>query len=443
MSAHRDTGRDAGGADEALSHSWASGTGPGLASTAADNDPSGIATYSLAGSQYGYGMLATSVLSYPFVVALQLVAAHIAAVTGRGLTENLRAHDAKPVLYFVVARFLLANLFNIVGNVMAMGVGMQLLFHGDAMLWAAVSALLSIALQWFVHYQRYARVVQWLAFGLFAYAIVLGIDDTPWGLVAMRSFVPHLEWSKASLEMLLAVLGTTISPYLLFSQAEQEVDEMHGRIAQRPAAEADAIRERHLRKTRRDIVLRTACSNAAAWVMLAATATTLHASGLSVSTLSNAAGALDPLAGSVAPEVLGLLLLGTALLALPPLAGSAANAAVSAFGLPHGAARDRRIGQLLLALMVAGLIAAVSLLAFHFEPLHVLYLSAVFNGATVAPVIVLIAQLSVKPPVVGELRAHWALRAGTWLAAAGISLVLFAWFASEVLSWSEVRGVHL
>jgi Mn2+/Fe2+ NRAMP family transporter len=433
MSAHRDSGRDAGGADEALSHSWASGTGPGLASMAADNDPSGIATYSLAGSQYGYGMLATSALSYPFVVALQLVAAHIAAVTGHGLTENLRAHDAKPVLYFVVARFLLANLFNIVGNIMAMGVGMQLLFRGDAMVWAAVSALLSIALQWFVHYQRYARIVQWLAIGIFAYAIVLGIEDTPWDVVAMRSFVPHLEWSKAFLEMLLAVLGTTISPYLLFSQAEQEVQEMHASIAQQPPAKADAIRARHLRRMRKDIVIRTACSNAGAWVMLAATATTLHAAGLCVSTLASAAGALDPLAGPVAPQLLGLLLIGTALLALPPLAGSAANAAVSAFGLPHGVERDRRIGYVLVALMAVGMVAAVLLLGFHFEPIRILYLSAVFNGATVAPVILLIAQLSAKPPVVGELRAHWALRAGSWLGAAGMGAVLCAWLASEVL----------
>lgn len=435
MSAHRDTGSDARGADPIPAHSWAAGSGPGLASTAADNDPSGIATYSLAAAQYGYGMLATSVLSYPFVVALQLVSAHIAAVTGRGLTENLRAHDARPVLYFVVARFLLANLLNIAGNIMAMGVGMQLLFSGDVILWAVLATVVSLGLQWFVPYPRYARIVQWLAAALLAYVGVMWAADTPWSLVAMRSFVPQLELSKHYLEMLLAVLGTTISPYLLFSQAEQEVQELHDRIERRPAPEADAIRDGHLRKTRKDIVIRTACSNAAAWFMLAAAAKTLHAAGSSVPTLASAAHALDPVAGRFAPQVLGLLLIGTALLALPPLAGSAANAAVSAFDVPHGAVRDRRIAHVLLALMAVGLLAAVLLSAFHFEPLPILYLSAVFNGATVAPVIVLIVQLSVKQPAVGELHAHWTLRAGTWLAAAAMTVVLVAWLASEALSY--------
>jgi Mn2+/Fe2+ NRAMP family transporter len=434
MSVRRDTESGARSADQTPAHSWAAGTGPGLASTAADNDPSGIATYALAGAQYGYSMLAASVLSYPFIVALQLVSAHIAAATGCGLTENLRTHDSRVVLYFAVARFLAANLLNIVGNIMAMGIGMQLLFHGDAVVWAISATLLSVALQWFVHYERYARVVQWLAVGLFVYAAVLAVAHTPWHLVALRSFVPRFESSKAFLEMLLAVLGTTISPYLLFSQAEQEVQELQARAARRPPAEANAIRERHLRETRSDIVIRTACSNAAAWFMLAATAATVHAANRSVQTLSSAAGALQPLAGRFAPHMFGLLLIGTALLALPPLAGSAANATASAFGLQHGAMRDRRIAQVLLGLMAVGLLAAVLLLALHVEPIRTLYLSAVFNGATVAPIIVLIALLSAKPPVVGELRAHWTLRAGTWLAAAGMSLVLFAWFAAEILS---------
>jgi Mn2+/Fe2+ NRAMP family transporter len=215
-----DAGNDLRSDYRTPSHSWAAGTGPGLASTAADNDPSGIATYSLAAAQWGYGMLAASVLSYPFVVALQLVSAHIAAVTGHGLTENLRAHDARPVLYFVVARFLLANLLNIVANIMAMGTGMYLICSGHPMLWAVLATLVSAMLQWFVRYERYARVIQWLSVGLFVYAGAVWVAHTPWDLALLRSFVPRLEWSKDFLEMLLAVLGTTISPYLLFSQAE-------------------------------------------------------------------------------------------------------------------------------------------------------------------------------------------------------------------------------
>lgn len=435
MPALRDTGSDIDNVYQTPSHSWAAGTGPGLASTAADNDPGGIATYSLAGAQWGYSMVATSVLSYPFVVALQLVSVHIAAVTGHGLTENLRAHDARVILYFVVARFLLANLLNIAGNVMAMGIGVQLLGAGHPLLWAVIAGLVSAGLQWYVPYKRYARVVQWLAVGLFVYVGVVWAAHPAWNVVVLRSFVPHVEWSKDFLEMLLAVLGTTVSPYLLFSQAEQEVQELHSRIAQRPRQEADAIRQCHLRRMRRDVVIRTACSNGAAWVVLTATAATLHAGGSSIQTLAEAQRVLSPLAGRFAPAVLGLLLIGTALLALPPLAGSAANAAVSAFGLPHGVVRDRRIAYGVLGLMIVGVVAAVSLMAFHFEPIHILYLSAVFNGATVAPIIVMIVQLSTKRPVVGELRTHWTLRAGTWIAAAATSLVLGAWLVREAQSY--------
>ncbi|MCC8402305.1 divalent metal cation transporter [Paraburkholderia sp. MMS20-SJTN17] len=407
---------------------------PGLASSAADNDPSGIATYSLAGAQYGYDMLAAIVLSYPFLVALQLVSARIAAVTGRGLTGNLRKHESRPVLYFAVARFLLANLFNIVANIVAMGIGVRLLCRGPVVLWAVLATLLSIGLQWFVPYPRYARIVQWLATGLFLYAAVLLVVDTPWKLVALRSFMPRLTASKDSLEMLLAVLGTTVSPYLLFSQAEQEVEELHGRIEHCPAPEAAAIRERHLRKTRKNILIHTACSNGTAWFMLAATATTLHASGRPMLTLEDAALALDPVAGHFAGEALGLLLIGSALLALPLLAGSAANSAVSAFGGPHGEQRDRRIAQTLLALMAAGLLAAALLLVLHLDPVRILYWSAVFNGATVSPVIVLITMLSSKSLAAGEIRAHWTLRACSWLAAAAMSILVLAWLTSEIFS---------
>jgi Mn2+/Fe2+ NRAMP family transporter len=415
-------------------HSWAANLGAGLATTGSDNDPSGIATYSLAGAQFGYDMLWTCVLTYPSMVALQLVSAHIAALTGKGLTENLREREAPPFFYLVVARFTLANTLNIATNMVAMGVAARLLWSGSAVLFTVSGGMASVALQWFFPYARYAAVLKWLTVILFAYVGVVIVTEVPWASIAARSLIPQFEWSRAFLGMLLAVLGTTLSPYLLFAQAEQEVEALHEQAATRTAAGATRMRERHFRKTRIQTSLRTAYSNAIAFFIIVAAAGTLHVAGAPILTVSDAAHVLSPLAHRFAPQVLGLALIGTALLALPPLAGSAAHAAASGFGWPRGASRDRRISLTLVALMVLGMAAAVSLLALHVEPVHILYWSALFNGTTVTPIMVLLILFGAAKPVVGEMRAHWALRSLCWLATGSMGAILVAWLTCEVLA---------
>ncbi|MFC6947154.1 NRAMP family divalent metal transporter [Paraburkholderia dipogonis] len=226
-------------------HSWATHVGPGLVSTATDNDPSGVMTYSLAGAQFGYDMLWMCALSYPSMVAFQLVAARIAAQTGKGLTLNMREHYSRLLFYVAVMRFLVANVFNIAADVIAMGVGAQLLWRGSVPLFAAIFGVLSIALQWFVPYARYARILKWLAACLFAYVGVTLISESSWPTLALRAVAPRITWSVDYFTMLLAVLGTTISPYLLFAQAEQQIEEQPPQ-----AVGADGARSnRQLKKT--------------------------------------------------------------------------------------------------------------------------------------------------------------------------------------------------
>jgi Mn2+/Fe2+ NRAMP family transporter len=403
-------------------HSWAADVGPGLVTTASDNDPSGLATYTLAGAWYGFDLLWVCVLTYPSTVALQLIGSRVAAITGRGLTVNMREHYSPLFFYFAVARFLIANTFNITVDVLAMGIALRV-FCGGSLAWLTlVSGCASLVLQWHVPYARYAQVLKWLTFAMFAYVGVVLIVEVPWQTVAIRSFVPRVVWNEGYVTMLIAVLGTTVSPYLLFAQAEQEAQDVEdGEPARREAL------DRKMSKARRDTLLRTALSNAVAICVMIAAAATLHLlqrtpAGQTV----QMAAVLEPLTHGYAGHVLALALFGSASLALPPLAGSAAHAVASSFQWRRGEQRDRRIAWLLAAIMAVGMAAAVTLAAYRVEPVTALYWSAIVNGMTVTPVLVLLVLLSSRREAVGDLAAHWSLRALSWFATIATAAVLVA-----------------
>ncbi|MFL9963393.1 Nramp family divalent metal transporter [Paraburkholderia sediminicola] len=410
-------------------HSWAADIGPGVVTMAADNDPAGIATYSLAGAQFGYDMLWSCVLSYPSIVALQLVSARIAVLTGNGLTTNMREHYSRLWFFLAVGRFLIANTFNIAADVVAMGVGAHLLWLGSIPGSATFFLILSIALQWFVPYAKYARVLRWLALSLFAYVGVDIVLHLPWTRLTAKLFVPHISWSGDYLEMLLAVLGTTISPYLLYSQAEQQVE------AQRPQGECsdrtqrNEAAQRRLRRIRRDTLIRTALSNAVAVSILIAAAATLHASGRALDSAASLASVLAPVAGQFDKHLLGVALISSALLALPPLAGSAAHAVASTIGWPIDPQHNRRIAFALIAIVALGGALGVVLAALRLDPIRLLYWSAVVNGTTATPVMVLLVLLSTRHSSVGDLSAHWALRALSWFATVGMGAAVVARYA--------------
>ncbi|HEY2000377.1 NRAMP family divalent metal transporter [Paraburkholderia sp.] len=428
-----EVGQEMKGPDEIPARSWAADLGPGLASVATDNDPSGIVTYSLAGAQFGYDMLWACVLSYPSMVAFQLVAARIAILTGKGLTANMREHYSRFLFYLAVARFLIANTFNIAADVLAMGVAAEFLWHGPVALFTVVGGFLSLALQWFVPYARYAQVLKWLTAILFAYVGVAVMLDLPWRIIALRSLVPHITWTTGYFTMLLAVFGTTISPYLLYSQAQQQVEELREERGG-PSGQDRARRQHRLQKMRKDTLVRTAFSNVVGFFIICAAAATLHATQYRLHDSFDAARVIEPLAHGFAAPALGLAFLGTALLALPPLAGSAAQAAASAFEPRAGDEGNRTIALALVVVMTLGIMTGVSLAFMQIEPVRVLYWGAVINGSTATPVMVLLVLLSTKHAAVGDLSAHWTLRALCWLATSCMGAALLAEFACRWLS---------
>ncbi|MFX1676412.1 divalent metal cation transporter [Paraburkholderia sp. A2WS-5] len=406
-------------------HAWAVDMRPGLATTGTDNDPSGILTYSLAGAQYGFDLLWICVLSYPSMVALQLIATRVAAVTGKGLTENMREHYSRWLFLLAVGRFLLANTLNMAADMLAMGEGAQQIFRGPVALLTLAFAGASLALQWWVPYARYAGVVKWLCIALFCYAGTLLVADVQWRVAGWHALVPDVTLSEGFLGMLVAVLGTTVSPYLLFSQAEEEVEERGDDASQANVDRAQSREEpRQLQGKRHETLIRTLLSNGAGALILCASAATLHAQHMQVNSVSDAAKAILPLAHGFAAQVLGLALLGTALLALPPLAGSAAHAAASSFGLARGKRRDRRIAVVLLVLMAMSAATALLFGALGVDAVKACYWSALTNGMTVTPVLILLVLLSRHPEAVGTLKFHWFVRALSWLAvvAAGAAL---------------------
>jgi Mn2+/Fe2+ NRAMP family transporter len=419
--------------DETPARSWAADLGPGLVSAATDNDPSGIVTYSLAGAQFGYEILWACVLSYPSMVAFQLVAARIAASTGKGLTANMREHYSPVLFYLAVARFLIANTFNIAADVVAMGVAAQFLWHGSIAVFTAVFGMVSMALQWFVPYARYAQVLKWLTATLFAYVGVTVVLHLPWRAVAFQAFVPHINWTVDYFTMLLAVLGTTISPYLLYTQAEQQVEELRAGDGTHRGEHGDPL-ERHLTRVRKDTLIRTALSNLVGIFILCAAAATLHSMHAGLHDANDSARVIEPLVHAFAGPVLGLAFIGTALLALPPLAGSAARRGVSALERGRGEDRNRVIALALMVVMALGVAIGVSLSLMRFEPVSVLYWAAVLNGSTATPVMVLLVLLSTKRSAVGDLSAHWTLRGLCWLATLCMAAAFCARFACEWLS---------
>jgi Mn2+/Fe2+ NRAMP family transporter len=403
--------------------------GPGLVTAASDNDPSGIATYTLAGAWYGFDLLWVCVLTYPSTVALQLIASRVAAITGRGLTANMREHDAPLFYYFAAGRFLIANTFNIAVDLLAMGIALRV-FCGGSLAWLTLlSAGASLALQWLVPYARYAQVLKWLTLAMFAYVGVVLLVEVPWRTVVVRSFVPRVVWDEGYVTMLIAVLGTTVSPYLLFAQAEQEAQDLNaGEPARREAL------NRKMARAKRDTLVRTALSNAVSIVVMIAAAATLHLLRRTpAGEPAPMADVLQPLAHRYADHVLALALFGAASLALPPLAGSAAQAVASSFARLRGERRERLLAQSVVAIMGVGVAIAVGLALRRVEPVKALYWSALVNGMTVTPVLVLLLLLSSAREAVGDLAAHWSLRALAWLATVATAAALVAHFVLEIV----------
>jgi NRAMP (natural resistance-associated macrophage protein)-like metal ion transporter len=391
--------------------------GPGLITGAADDDPSGIATYSQAGSLFGVGLLWTLLFSYPLMGGMQEISARIGVVTGRGLAGNLRQHFPRPALFVVISILLVANIINIGADVGAMAETLRMLFGGQPLAYIIAVGAGTAALEVFVPYHRYVPILKWLCLALFAYVGVAFVVQIPWAEVARATFVPSLHWTPAMLTTIVAIVGTTISPYLFFWQASEEVEEQRLEPGERPLKFAPEQSADQLSRLEVDTWFGMAVSNVVAFFVMLTAAFVFHAHGITgIQTTEQAAEALRPIAGRFAHALFSLGIIGTGLLALPVLAGSAAYAVGEALRWPTGLEKSPRAAFRFYLLIGIAMLAGVVLNVFHFDPIKALYWSAVINGIASAPIMVAIMLLASRPAVMGEFTLSPRLLLLGWVA---------------------------
>jgi NRAMP (natural resistance-associated macrophage protein)-like metal ion transporter len=405
--------------------------GPGLITGAADDDPGGVATHSQAGAAFGLNMLWSVVLAYPLLAAIQSTVARIGRVTGHGLAANVKRTFPGWVLAPLVLSLLVANTINIAADVAAMGEAAALIAPGvDKLIYAALFGAVCVLAEVFISYKRYVRVLKWLTLSLLAYVGVVFTVKIPWAEVIWRSFVPEIVLTPAFLTMVVAVFGTTISPYMFFWQSSQEVEDLGPDPERRSLLNTPELADRELRRIRLDTWTGMAVCSLIAFFIVLTTAVTLHVNGVTeIENAAQAAQALRPIAGDLAFWLFSLGIIGTGLLAVPVLAGSAAYAISESFGWPMGL--NRKLGQApgFYAIVAAATLGGVLLTMTPIDPIQALFWSAVLNGLVAVPIMVLAMILASRRSVMGPFVIGRTLKVLGWtatavMAAAGIGMFL-------------------
>ena len=405
--------------------------GPGLITGASDDDPSGIATYSQAGAQFGYDLGWSLLFSFPFMCAIQEISARIGRVTGHGVAGNLKRHYPAGLLYPLVALLVVANTINLGADLGAMAAALGLLVKGPQLVFVALFAVVILLLEVFVRYARYVSVLKWLSLSLFAYVGVAMVVHVPWMTVGRHLLVPHVSFKADYLTVVVAVLGTTISPYLFFWQAEEEVEEVRERDQAKPLERAPDQAKTEFRRIRVDTYVGMAFSNIVALFIVIGTAATLNAHGITnIQTSSQAAEALRPIAGPLVFVVFALGIVGTGLLAVPVLAGSAAYALGEAFGWHVGLARKLKRAKAFYAVLALLMIAGALLNFTPIDPIKALFWSAVINGVVAVPVMVMMMHLSTHKAAMGRFVLPVPLRIVGWAATAVMAAAAVGMFAT-------------
>jgi Mn2+ and Fe2+ transporters of the NRAMP family len=383
--------------------------GPGLVTGAADDDPSGIATYSQAGAQFGYGLLWTVFLTTPFMITIQLVSAQIGRVTGKGLAANFSQFAPRWLVILIVSLLVSANTFNIAADIGAMGEALSLVIGGLTHEHALIFAAGSVLLQVFVPYRRYAPVLKFLTLTLFVYVATAFTVKIPWSVALLSAVWPKPTFNLDYFLMVVAVLGTTISPYLFFWQASQEVEEMSQSKHRRPRRPLKELRRGghpEIDRIAVDTTVGMIFSNAIAFFIILTTAAVLNAGGVTnIQTAAQAAAALRPLAGEFAFLLFALGIIGTGLLAIPVLAGSAAYGVAEAFGWP--ATLEAKAPD---AVGFYGIVAAATIIGFglgftSIDPIKMLIWSAVLNGIVAVPIMAVMMVIISKKSLMGRFKA--------------------------------------
>ena len=405
--------------------------GPGLITGASDDDPGGIATYSQAGAQFGYGVAWTLLLTYPLMCAIQLVSAQVGRVTGRGLAGNLLRHYPTWLLYPLVGLLVIANTINLGADLGAMAAALHLLIAGPTVVYIVVFAIVTVVAEVYMPYARYASILRWLTLSLFAYVGTVFVVGVPWWIVAQNLVLPHVSLEDGYLTVVVAVFGTTISPYLFFWQASEEVENEKGDPNAKPLIRAPEQAPVEMARMRIDTLVGMGFSNVIALFIMLTTAATLNAHGVTdIQTSSQAAEALRPIAGRFAFTVFALGVIGTGLLAVPVLAGSAAYAVGEALGWRVGLAkRPGRAPAFYGAIALATLVGA-TLNFTPLDPIKALFWSAVINGVVAVPIMAMIVLMASRGKVMGPFALGPLLKVFGWLATAVMTIAAIGMFAT-------------
>ncbi len=401
--------------------------GPGLITGAADDDPSGISTYSVAGAAYGYSGLWTALFSFPLMAAVQLMCARLGMVTGQGLASVIRDRYSSWVLWPACGLMVVANVFNIAADLGGMADAMQMVTGVPSYCWTPLFAGLIVALLFWTSYRTIAKIFKWLTLVLFAYVITPFLARPDWHAVLRYTFVPHVEWSRAYLAVLVGILGTTISPYLFFWQAAQEVEEERAQGKMSVASRRGATDEA-LKSARTDVVTGMFFSNAVMYFIILTSAATLHAHGMAgIATAKDAAEALLPLAGRGAYWLFTLGIIGTGMLAVPVLAGSCAYAVAEGANWRGSSLESRPISaRPFYAVIGVAMLIGLGLNFAGLNAVKMLFWSAVLNGVLAPPLVILVVLLTSDGKVMGKRANSWRMRTLGWVCAVVMSTTALA-----------------
>jgi Mn2+/Fe2+ NRAMP family transporter len=414
--------------------------GPGLITGAADDDPSGIATYSQAGAQFGFNLLWTVLFTYPLMVSIQMVSARLGCITGRGLAANVKAVFPRSVLYGIVGLLMIANTINIAADIAAMGQALRLLLGGSAHLYSVGFAALCLVLQVLLRYATYVRYLKWLTLALLSYVAVIFTIHVPWPAVLREMVLPRLVLDHNTITMIVAVFGTTISPYLFFWQAAQEMEDM--KAAAPPGAPKlgvphagvpfpEGVARAHLRRIRWDTYVGMGFSNLIAFFIILSTAATLHSAGIvDIQTSAQAAEALRPIGGPLTFLLFSLGIIGTGMLAVPVLAGSAAYAVSESFDWQSGL--DMKVHEALefYGIIAVATVGGVALNFTHLDPMRALVWSAEINGVIAVPIMAVMMILASRADIMGRFVIRPRLRGLGWVATAVMAVTVVAMIAT-------------
>lgn len=401
--------------------------GPGLITGAADDDPSGIATYSQAGAQFGLGLIWTALFCLPLMIAIQSICARIGCVTGMGLAGNIKRVFPGWLLISLVALLLVANTLNIAADVAAMGAAAKLVAPGVPVhVYVAAFGVVSLLLQVFVSYTRYVNILKWLTLSLLAYVAVIFFVKIDWMDVAAHTLIPRFALNRETITMIVAVLGTTISPYLFFWQSSQEVEELEKDESESNAKHARIV-TRHLKRIGPDTIVGMAFSELIAFFVILTAAVTLHAHGVKdIDSAAQAAEALRPIAGPFASLLFSLGIIGTGFLAIPVLAGSAAYALAETWGWPHGLNMKLLQAKQFYAIIAVAILGGVGLGFTPIDPIKALVWSAVINGVAAVPIMIVTMLIVQRKDVMRHYTATLNQRIFGWGGTALMGLAAIA-----------------